>query len=116
MYKLIIGPILTQPSINHHVTGSNIIQASGVNNQAISGLKSARHAAAMVEADAILSRHLSHHQRIHMAPGFCHPLKISNNKSQWPNPDKPEKWPQRPEDTKKNCLLKSIFVFWCLGG
>jgi hypothetical protein len=33
-----------------------------------------------------------------------------------PNPDKPEKWPQRPKDTKKSCLLKSIFVFWCFGG
>jgi hypothetical protein len=33
-----------------------------------------------------------------------------------PNPDKPEKWPQRHKDTKQNCLLKFIFVFWCLGG
>jgi hypothetical protein len=39
-----------------------------------------------------------------------------NKENLIPNPDKPEKWPQRPEDTKKNCLLKSIFVFWCLGG
>ncbi len=40
-------------------------------------------------------------------------------KSLWvhiPNPDKPEKWPQRHKDTKQNCLLKFIFVFWCLGG
>jgi hypothetical protein len=27
-----------------------------------------------------------------------------------------EKWPQRHKDTKQNCLLKFIFVFWCLGG
>ncbi len=33
-----------------------------------------------------------------------------------PNPDKPETWPQRHKDTKQNCLLKFIFVFWCLGG
>jgi hypothetical protein len=33
-----------------------------------------------------------------------------------PNPDKSEKWPQRLKDTKKNCLLKFNFVFWCLGG
>jgi hypothetical protein len=36
-----------------------------------------------------------------------------------PNPDQPEaeiKWPQRLKDTKKNGLLKFIFVFWCLGG
>jgi hypothetical protein len=30
--------------------------------------------------------------------------------------DKPEKWPQRHQDTKQNCLLKFIFVFWCFGG
>jgi hypothetical protein len=28
----------------------------------------------------------------------------------------PEKLPQRHKDTKKNCLLKFIFVFWCIGG
>jgi hypothetical protein len=32
------------------------------------------------------------------------------------NPNKPEKWPQRHKDTKQNCLIKFIFVFWCLGG
>ena len=33
-----------------------------------------------------------------------------------PNLDKPKKWPQRHKDTKQDCLLKFIFVFWCLGG
>jgi hypothetical protein len=35
---------------------------------------------------------------------------------QTPNPDKPEKWPQRHKDTKQDCLIKPIFVFWYLGG
>ena len=68
VHKLFRVSLVIRPEIDHDVARADVGQGHRFHSQAIARAKGAPHAAAVVEADAILNRHLSHHNSVNGIP------------------------------------------------